>query len=445
MVKNMYITRRKVAFLGAVTTAVAIATRKKPPQGKPVSARTSPPQMSTDPEYSPSMLRHDHRVASNTSVHHSPAVAAAMRTQQNKEAQRTGFSGRASEHHFTAWATGVETTETGEIKGKGGFSIMHSPDIPHRPVLDLSVIDPAVVRSYEKHQAWRAPEGKPGEDDYIPANHNYQRHITLMIPAYAESHQYLTHAILRTFPEGAEVMDIGASDSPVAKMLAECSRGKIHVTCLDSNPSMAAEFRKGEVPPGIDYRVEALSHSSVEGELAWPGISDIKNFKPTHPVNILMTAVTFQFMGINREEQVARAKQLMTPDGIAVFTEKFIPELGDVESKREYTDNERTKNNFQKYYITTHAVQEDEDKVIAEMSKTQVTQGSFEATLGKNFKYVVQVMDSGNFKTYIGSDSKEQLDKFMNNLPTMNSDYNTVINTTTGEKVQMPRVVKTQK
>lgn len=62
---------------------------------------------------------------------------------------------------------------------------------------------------------------------------------------------------------------------------------------------------------------------------------------------------------------------------------------------------------------TWPADQQAKETAVVEMNDTMVSPGFLEGVLGLNFAHVTQFWDSGNFKGYMASDSRQALDDLL--------------------------------
>ena len=149
--------------------------------------------------------------------------------------------------------------------------------------------------------------------------------------------------------------------------------------------------------------------------------------------------MVFQFISNDRTTQIARIKGLLKDDGIAIIEEKvFLPAnpekpLKGINKVPDYIKNEEYKDDNYKSKFFTKAEMEQKKKEVLNtgqdeiegMEKYMVPKNFLEAELLDNFKYVEQFWDSGNFKGYLASDSKSNLDTLSKNILDTNTEFST--------------------
>jgi hypothetical protein len=287
-------------------------------------------------------------------------------------------------------------------------------------------------------------EDGPEEFQQVRGKHmgNFDLHIATSIPGFSDLQAIVGDALVESYgQDGAHVLDIGASEGALVKALAELSAGNITSVALDPNPKMKATFMdKGRVD-GVEYRLEALGDMDVRGKYAWSEIdkntgiaTQIKFFDPgDRRFDVVHEAMVFQFMSNQRDSQMAIVKEMMAGDGVAIFEEKFAQ--ADVD---QYNANEDKKDyDWKSKYYTEEQIERKRREVLEKggdtiegMTKMQVTVEEMHGVLAKHFGYFAQFWDSGNFMGFIASDSREALQRVLDNMQDTTSDYS---NNKTGE------------
>lgn len=298
-----------------------------------------------------------------------------------------------------------------------------APDakVPYVPVLDISA-DIGFTNEYVKHRG------------------NFDDHIATSIPGFREVQQAVGAAIVKSYPDGANLLDIAASEGAFNKAITATSGGKIKTLALDPNLAMAKFFREHSTVPGAEYEVAAFGSAEDAGKPAWTEDDGtvIKTFDPKIKYDVVHEAMGFQFISNTRNAQFARSKEMMTPDGIALFEEKVI------EDTPQWKANEAKKDAYKARYYTAAqlaakkaevlekgeaaaaAAESKREQDVVGMHNLMTTTPEFETALSNNWKHVAQYWDSGNFKGYVASDSREALERFLSNLTDLNSEYSTI-------------------
>lgn len=264
---------------------------------------------------------------------------------------------------------------------------------------------------------------------YMKFTGNFDRHIEASIPGFREVQVKIAKAIADTYSD-ADVLDIGASEGALAKAIS-ATGDNVRTVSLDPNPGMLRTFETKEQVEGAEYAMAALGSKEQEGETAWEDEGqDIPYYKPDRQFDVVHEAMVFQFISKDRAEQVARVKELMKPDGVALFEEKYTAGKG--LTAEQYAAGEAQKDAYKKQFFTEADMKAKADTVLVGMNKNMPSPGEFEDVLGANFKYAVQFWDSGNFRGYAASDDKAKLDALIKSIGDTSSAFSTV---------ETPRVV----
>jgi ubiquinone/menaquinone biosynthesis C-methylase UbiE/GNAT superfamily N-acetyltransferase len=252
---------------------------------------------------------------------------------------------------------------------------------------------------------------------------NFDEHISKSIPTFKETQVRKGDAIVKSYPDGARVLDIGASEGSLMKTVSALSDGKIETVSLDPNPDMAKFFREKSEVPGASYVEEAFLNGFKDGD------KEVPAYKPTEKFDVVHEAMVFQFISPEREAQIAEAKRLMKPEGVLLIEEKVKnPAWAANEAKkdRSYKDKYFSKAELAEKDKRVGFQQAKQETKAVGMVDNMVEQTTLEELLSKNFSDVVQYWDSGNFKGYAASDSRAALDTLVGNMGDLNSEFSTV-------------------
>jgi hypothetical protein len=339
------------------------------------------------------------------------------------------------------------------------------------------------------------PQAMSFSAEYIKHRGNFDDHIATSIPGFREVQQAVGNAIVQTYPEGARLLDVAASEGAFNKAISKLSNGKIETLALDPNLTMAKFFKEHSAVTGAKYEVAAFGSAEDAGKLAWteggeldpywqkqvdkhqrsantlretfkstgedrwrkqaetneqtaqsilnaPKLrsqeTEILTFAPKVKYDIIHESMGFQFISNTRNAQFARVKEMMTPDGIAIFEEKI------KEDTPQWHRNEKQKDAYKARYFTATqiaakkaevlekgvaAVAESDSKAeqaVVGMNDLMTTGHELETALKNNWKYVTQYWDSGNFKGYVASDDSSKVQGFVSKLGDLNSAFSTV-------------------
>ena len=257
-------------------------------------------------------------------------------------------------------------------------------------------------------------------------NGNFENHIFTSIPTFKEAQIVTADAIAKTLPKGGTIIDIGGTEGGFINTIAELNPS-IEGIVLDPNPKAEESFLEQKMP-NTEFIKEAFTTNPEEfGQYAFTERGQDINFFdaneiPDNSVDAFSEKMVFQFIDNQREDKVKLIKQKLTPDGFAVFEEKFFTSKEDPV----WQENEAKKNEFKLQYYDPYQVTEKEEKVLTGMNERQVSSESFEKILMNNFNNVVQYWDSGNFNGYVVSDSADTINSFLGNMVDLNSEYSNV-------------------
>ena len=263
-----------------------------------------------------------------------------------------------------------------------------SSSIPYRPVLvDVDQSTPE-AESYLKY----TDEG------------NFTGHISKMIPGFAEKQIKVGQAIVRGLRAGS-FLDIGASEGGLAKTVGEHLPDS-RVVALDPNPDMLANFNKTPEVTNVEYVPEAFNST---------GWDDIKGYKTDEKFDVINEDFTFQFINNKRDSQVAEVKKLLKKDGVFITSEKF------------HTANSKTneikKLDHQRKYFSADEITQDEQEIVTGMASDMVSDKAYEKVLRGQFKHVEEFWNAGDFKGYVASDSRANIDAVLRETGDLSSEY----------------------
>ena len=260
--------------------------------------------------------------------------------------------------------------------------------------------------------------------EYIKHRGKFDDHIAFSIPGYKEVQQAVGSAIASTYGKGDTLLDIGASEGSFAKAITAISG--MSTTSLDPNPDMQDSFNDVSTVPGAEYSMSALGTAEQEGQLAWMEREDEANpvevpfFDPMgQTYDVVHEAMVFQFVSNERQGQIKRVKELLSADGVFITEEKF-------HTARSAANEAKKNRDHKAKYFEKKDLDAKSAEVLEGMHKNMVNDVEFGKMLSEQFNYVVQFWDSGNFKGYAASDSKEAITKLIDAMPDLNSEFSTV-------------------
>lgn len=262
-------------------------------------------------------------------------------------------------------------------------------------------------------------------EEYNRHTGNFDAHIATSIPAFKDAQTRVGAALVDTLPPGSRVLDVGASEGSWLKAVVASSEGSITGVALDPNPDMARFFREKSTVPGAEYVEEAFQTGFEDGGRVY------KAHDPGEAYDAIHESMVFQFISPDRAGQIAEAKRLLKPDGLFITEEKVLSEDPTVWRENEAKKDRDWKNQFYtddmlkaKQAVVKFNQNPAETKAVG-MVDNMVTGEALEAELRKNFAHVVQYWDSGNFRGYVASDNRAQVDAFVRSVGDMNTDFST--------------------
>ena len=236
---------------------------------------------------------------------------------------------------------------------------------------------------------------------------SFDKHIASSIPTFRESQVNKAQAIVKTYPEGAKVLDLGGSEGGFVKSVTKVSKGKIKTVNLDAAPDMIKAHNDHYPVPGSKAVLGAFQHG-------WEGVP---TFRPKKEYDVVHESMLFQFINKERTSKIAEVKKFLKDDGLFITEEKF--QFPDANYMKQ---NEKLKDTLHKNnYFTAKQLAEKTDEVLMGMHKNQALFDEYVKELGENFKYVKTYWKSGNFRGVVASNNKAKIDKFMENLEPINT------------------------
>lgn len=255
----------------------------------------------------------------------------------------------------------------------------------------------------------------PKQDEFNKAyskfKGNFDEHIATSIPAFRDVQVKKGQAIVDMLPNGGTMIDIAGSEGGFNKAITQVSGGKIKTKSLEVNPDMRAAHEATPVE-GADFINQPFG-GDYEG---------LQKFTPETKVDVVHESMGFQFMSPDRAGQIAEAKKFLKPNGVMIVEQKVGNEQWDA--------NELSKDNFKsKYYTPEQIAQKNAEIKVSNfdsnegMAGNMVTEDILFNELEKNFKYVQQYWDAGNFKGYIASNDRTRIGAFMKSVGSTASKF----------------------
>jgi hypothetical protein len=282
------------------------------------------------------------------------------------------------------------------------------------------------------------------QDERYKYRGHFDEHIMTSIPSFDEIQAAVGQALVDSYPMGARMLDIGASEGSTIKAIGSRSGGRITGIALDPNQAMERTFNSRGQVPGIVYDRSAFGSPAEAGQVLWPEpeIDEKGDDIPGTEVlvrgfdsqgekfDIVHESMAFQFIGNDRATHLDNVMPLLAPDGIAIFEEKFIQDE-DVQAENEAKKDAWKMNFYSEEQLSTkdreilrRKIKEGEEAAVG-MQSDQVRADFMEAELKKRFKNVVQYWDSGNFRGYVASNDLGKVKEFVRNLGVRKHEFET--------------------
>jgi ribosomal protein S18 acetylase RimI-like enzyme len=182
------------------------------------------------------------------------------------------------------------------------------------------------------------PEHKAFDQTWRGYSGNFDQHIDTSIPDYREQQTRKAVAITKTFGSGAKMIDLGSSEGSFGKAITDYSRGGVQTDNLDPNDAMEQHFNTTPVPQGAQFV------KSYFGE-----------HNPGQIYDVVHESMLFQFIGPERQQHIAQAKDLLQPNGLLLVDEKVITD--------NFDQNEAEKDQWKSQFYSPEQLQQKQDVV----------------------------------------------------------------------------------
>lgn len=290
-----------------------------------------------------------------------------------------------------------------------------APVVPWTPITDVDDLE-STARSYVQYE-----------------NGEFSEHIATSIPTFRENQLRKAQAIADTFggvprkstpgvppklefKPAATMLDIGGSEGGFAKTIVDLSDGTIHVTVLDPNPDMHATFKASKQALGANYVEEGFG---MKEDFVDPETGDvIKAWRSKKKYDIVHESMAFQFFSDDRAKDIQQIKAHLKPGGVVFLEEKFV----DPTDAAGYAAREAQKDAYKALHFTPEQLAKKNEVVgltgedaVEGMKALQADINLVKKRLQKEFKYVEEYWEAGNFKGFIASDDPDKVQAFMEN------------------------------
>ena len=216
----------------------------------------------------------------------------------------------------------------------------------------------------------------------------------------------LKYARLRSTP--LSLYSLGTAEGTMARTLSEFSGGQILSLSCSPNPENYKSFMAYGEPAHAEFLIGPF-HRLTKEALG----SDQRLAKFTQGFDLILEDTTFQMYSPNRMKQIEFVTQHLKEGGIFVFVEKFrAANEGDYQ-RREYQKDY----GFKARYFPQDEIHRKRIAVLGTMFNNEATLEEMARAVNAQFKHYVMTWNSGNFCSLAASNSKENLDLYVSQMP----------------------------
>ena len=228
----------------------------------------------------------------------------------------------------------------------------------------------------------------------------------------------LKYARLRGGP--LSLYSLGTAEGTMARTLSEFSAGQVLSLSCSPNPENYKSFMAYGEPTHAEFFIGPF-HWLTQDALA----SDRRLMKFTQGFDLILEDTTFQMYSPNRSKQIEFVTQHLKEGGLFVFVEKFR-----ASDENDYQRREDQKDyGFKARYFPQEEIERKRTAVLNTMFNNEVTLEEMSRAAHEHFRYCVTTWNSGNFCSLAASNSKENLDRYVSQMPAPAIPYEYVYET----------------
>ena len=237
---------------------------------------------------------------------------------------------------------------------------------------------------------------------------NFDAHIATNIPTFRENQIRVASGLVDMLSkeDGTSLIyDIGGSEGGFVKSITDASNGKIRTINLDANQDMQ-EVHNSNPVEGSVFINEAFFQGFTDNGVTY------NTHIPSEKADVVHESMTFQFISHVREPFIKEVKsKYLKEDGIFLLEEKITPE-----TQEQWEANELVKDEFKLKYYSQQYIDRKKEEVLVGMKANQTPYKTLLSDLKKEFLYVEEYWNSGNFKGVIATNSKNKLNAFLDSV-----------------------------
>ena len=237
---------------------------------------------------------------------------------------------------------------------------------------------------------------------------NFDAHIATNIPTFRENQIRVASGLVDMLSKEDStslIYDIGGSEGGFVKSITDASNGKIRTINLDANKDMQ-EVHNSNPVEGSVFINEAFFQGFTDNGVTY------NTHIPSEKADVVHESMTFQFISHVREPFIKEVKsKYLKEDGIFLLEEKITPE-----TQEQWEANELVKDEFKLKYYSQQYIDRKKEEVLVGMKANQTPYKTLLSDLKKEFLYVEEYWNSGNFKGVIATNSKNKLNAFLDSV-----------------------------
>ena len=236
----------------------------------------------------------------------------------------------------------------------------------------------------------------------------FDSHFFASIPYVLEEELRLGSTILNYWKnkgkeEKFRIYTMGTAEGTMARSIGLLGSGKIKTLSCSPNYENKISFFSHGIPLNSFFHVGTFSDIDIDY---------IKNSNFfSNGFDILIEDTTFQMYSPNRVKQIEFSSMTLKNDGIFISINKMLNV-----NMEEYYQKEKIKDEFKRNHFSQNQIKA-KNTILNMMEQNQVTLEETISALHKTFKYVVVYWNSTNFYSLASSNSKKNLNLFINLMP----------------------------
>lgn len=239
----------------------------------------------------------------------------------------------------------------------------------------------------------------------------FDQHYHGSIPYRLEEECRMAYAVLkyaRLRGTPLSLYSLGTAEGTMARTLSEFSGGQILSLSCSPNPENYKSFMAYGEPPHAEFFIGPF-HWLTKDALG----ADRRLTKFQQGFDVILEDTTFQMYSPNRPKQIEFVTQNLKQGGIFVFVEKFRAADEDDYQRRE----EQKDYGFKARYFPHAEIERKKTAVLGTMFNNEVTLEEMAHAVSAHFKHCVMTWNSGNFCSLVASNSMENLDLYVSQMP----------------------------